>query len=135
MFDSFLNYRLCEVLQRKREFTFPPLPPFGEWRFPRSFLYVFVFAFAVPFIVDGNDWRLWVMMEYNLKYILNVFFFLQGLALIWWWLSKHAARNFPSLLRSALIVVFAMPILNTWVGALGFCDLCFDLRNRKIKRA
>jgi len=32
MFDSFINYRLCEALQRRREgeVKFPPLPAFGD---------------------------------------------------------------------------------------------------------
>jgi len=136
MFDSFLNYRLCEVLQRKREVKFPPLPPFGEWRFPTSLLYVVVFAFVLPFLVEGDDWQVWIMLEYNLKFLINIFFFLQGMALVWWWFSKYAARrSFPLPLRIVLIGFLSMPILNTWVVALGFGDICIDFRTKKIKRA
>jgi uncharacterized protein YybS (DUF2232 family) len=136
MFDSFINYRLCEALQRRREVTFPPLPPFGEWRFPKSLIYVLVFAFLLPFLVEGNDWSLWTMMEYNLKFIVNILFFLQGLALVWWGLSKYAANHFfPLPLRIVLIGFLSMPVMNTWIAALGFGDLCIDFRTKKIKRA
>ena len=138
MFDSFINYRLCEVLQRKREgeAKLPPLPAFGDWRFPTSLIYVFVFAFVLPFLVDGDEWQLWIMLEYNLKFIVNIFFFLQGLALVWWWFSKYAARHsFPLLLRIILIGFLAMPILNTWIIALGLGDICINFRAKKIKRA
>jgi uncharacterized protein YybS (DUF2232 family) len=136
LFDSFINYRLCEALQRKREVKFSPLPPFGEWRFPTSLLYVLVFAFALPFLVEGDNWQVWIMLEYNLKFIVNVFFFLQGLALVWWWFSKFAARrSFPLPLRIILIGFLSMPILNTWIAALGVGDICIDFRTKKIKRA
>ena len=136
MFDSFMNYRLCEALQRKRDVKFPPLPPFGEWRFPTSLLYVLVFAFALPFIVEGDNGRLWVMLEYNLTFIVKFFFFLQGLALVWWMFSKLAARHFfPLPLRLVLIGLLSMPVLNMWIAALGFGDMCIDFRTKKIKRA
>ena len=135
MFDSFLNYKLCEALQRKREVKFPPLPPFGDWRFPTSLLYVLGFAFVLPFLVEGDDWQLWIMLEYNLKFIGNVFFFLQGLALVWWWFSKYAARHaFPLPLRIALIGFLSMPIFNVWIAALGLGDICIDFRTKNIRR-
>jgi uncharacterized protein YybS (DUF2232 family) len=135
MFDSFLNYRLCEALQRKREVTFPPLPSFGEWRFPTSVLWVLALAFVLPYLVEGDEWRLWTMLEYNLKFLANVFFFLQGLSLAWWGFSKYAKRHFfPVLLRVALIVFLSMPILNTWLVGLGFGDICFNFREKKVKR-
>ena len=112
MFDSFLNYKLCEILQRKHDVKFPPLPPFGDWRFPTSLLYVLVFAFVLPFIVDDNNSRLWIMLEYNLKFIVNIFFFLQGMALIWWGLAKFAAiRAFP--LPLPLRVIYSIFSIHT----------------------
>ena len=136
MVDSFLNYKSCEILQRKHDVKFPPLPPFGEWRFPSSFIYVFVFAFVLPFIMGDNNSRLWIMLEYNLKFIINIFFFLQGMSLVWWFFSKLAAsRFFPLPLRIILVGLLSMPIFTMWVIALGLCDICFDLRNRKLKRA
>ena len=138
MCDSFINYRLCEILQSKHEVKFPPLPPFGEWRFPSSILYVLVFAFALPFVVESGD-QLWKMMEINLKFIVNIFFFLQGLALVWWWLSKFAknaaGRPFPLPLRIMLVGFLAMPFFNTLVAVLGLGDICIDFRTKKIKRA
>jgi len=135
MFDSFINYRLCEALQRKHEVKFPPLPPFGDWRFPTSLIYVLLFAVALPFLVDGDNSQLWIMLEYNLKFIVNVFCLLQGLALVWWWFSKYAARHtFPLLLRIILIGFLAMPFFNTWIVVLGLCDICINFRTKKLRR-
>ncbi|GHS91910.1 hypothetical protein AGMMS49957_18720 [Synergistales bacterium] len=69
IFDSFFNYKLCEILQRKLSLrrTFPPLTPFDSWRFPQSLLWAFVFAFALPIFMDEND-ALGGMVEVNLKF-------------------------------------------------------------------
>jgi len=136
MFDSFLNYRLCEALQRRREVVFPPLPPFGEWRFPKSLLHVFVFAVILPFLVEGGDWQIWTMLEYSLKLLVNVFFFLQGIALVWW-LSQHATRRFlfPLLLCIILAGFFSMQILLMLIAVLGFSDIFIDFRSKKIRQA
>ena len=136
MLDSFVNYKLCEALQRRHEVKFPPLPPFGEWRFPISFLYVFVFAFVLPLIVEDNETQLWRMLELNLKFIVNLFFMLQGLSLVWWMSGKltenHSFLLLP--LRVMLIGLLVMPVFSTWMTALGLLDMCFDLRSKKLKR-
>jgi len=137
MLDSFVNYKLCESLQRGRDVKFAPLPLFSEWRFPVSFVYVFVFAFVLPFIVVDNDAQLWTMVQLNLKFIVLFFFFLQGLSFAWWGLGKLAERR-PFILspplRAMLICLLVMPVFHMWIIALGLCDMCFDLRNKKLKR-
>ncbi|MDR2523824.1 MAG: YybS family protein [Synergistaceae bacterium] len=130
MLDSFLNYRLCETLQRRRtETLFPALPPFGEWRFPKSLLWSLACAFLLPFFTGDGGWVLWSMLEVNLKFLVLVFFFLQGISLVWWWLSRRAAHV---LLR--VLVVALLSVLGPWVAALGVGDLCFDFRARKMKK-
>jgi uncharacterized protein YybS (DUF2232 family) len=127
MFDSFLNYKLCEFLQRGRRRAFPALPPLGEWRFPRSLLWAFLFAFALPLLVKTDGWPLGTMLELNLKFLVNVFFFLQGLSLVWWWLLK---RKVHLLLRLLAAGALFFPLLGVWSVALGVGDLCLDLRTR-----
>ncbi|MDR2175630.1 MAG: YybS family protein [Synergistaceae bacterium] len=131
MFDSFFNYKLCEFLQRGRPRAFPALPPLGEWRFPKSLLWAFLFAFALPLLADTNDWPLGAMLEFNMKFLVNVFFFLQGFSLVWWWLLKRKVHLFLRLLAAGALF---FPLLGVWSVALGVGDLCLDLRTRTLKR-
>jgi uncharacterized protein YybS (DUF2232 family) len=127
MFDSFANYKVCEFLQRGRARAFPPLPPFEGWRFPKSLLGAFFFAFVLPLLVDTESWPLGTMLEFNLKFLVNVFFFLQGLSLIEWGLSKRGVRRAA---RLPVTLLFFLPILGVWAIALGVGDMCLDLRPR-----
>lgn len=131
MLDSFLNYKLCEALQRRQTVVFPPLPPLGEWRFPKSLLWALVLAFVLPLTVEAETWSVWTMLEINLKFLVNVFFFLQGVSLVWWWLSK---RKIHLLLRILIIMLLSLPVLGLWVIALGVGDICLDLRTKTIKK-
>lgn len=131
MLDSFLNYRLCETLQRKRPVVFPPLPSFGKWMFPKSILWALLLAFVLPLAVEDSSNPVWTMLELNLKFLVNVFFFLQGLSLVWWWLSK---RGVHVLLRILIAILLALPVLGMWVIALGAGDICLDFRKRKPKK-
>jgi uncharacterized protein YybS (DUF2232 family) len=132
MFDSFLNYKLCEFIQRGRpERAFPALPPLGEWRVPRSLLWAFLFAFALPLLAETDKWPLGEMLEFNLKFLVNVFFFLQGFSLVWWWLLKRKVHLFLRLLAAGALF---FPLLGVWSVALGVGDICLDLRSRTLKR-
>ena len=123
--DSFLNYKLCEFLQRKQAVVFPALPPFGEWRFPKSLLWALVFAFILPLALDTEGEPLLTMLEVNLKFLVNVFFFLQGMSFVWWWLLK---RKMHFLLRIMILALLSLPVLGMWAIALGVGDMCLDLR-------
>jgi uncharacterized protein YybS (DUF2232 family) len=153
MFDSFLNYKLCERLQRKWLLTqsqnspqsdalqaaehprgmgraFPPLPSFEAWRFPKSLLLALLFAVLLPFLSEEDD-LLAKTMETNLKFIVCVFLFLQGLSLAWWAFAK---RSWPLVVRVALIVLLFFPIFGLWAIGFGFVDICLDFRNRTLNQ-
>jgi uncharacterized protein YybS (DUF2232 family) len=125
MLDSFLNYRLCEALQRRSNPVFPPLPPFRAWRFPKNILWPLFVAFLLPLLFTTDTWPLGIMLEINLKFLVGVFFFLQGLSLVWWWLEK---RRVHFVLRVLIVSLLTLPILGLWVIALGVGDICFDFR-------
>jgi uncharacterized protein YybS (DUF2232 family) len=126
MLDSFLNYRLCETLQRRRTVALPALPSLGAWRFSRSLFWALLCGFALPVVAE--EWPLSVMLGLNLKFLVNLFFFLQGISLIWWWLTERAVHV---LLRGLIVALLCLPILGMWVIALGVGDICFDFRTRK----
>jgi uncharacterized protein YybS (DUF2232 family) len=128
MVDSFLNYRLCETLQRRRAVMLPALPPLGTWRFSGSLFWALLCAFILSVVAE--EWPLAIMLSLNLKFLVNMFFFLQGISLIWWWLTKRAVHV---LLRGLIVSLLCLPVLGMWVIALGVGDICFDFRTKKRK--
>ena len=82
-------------------------------------------AFLMGFF--ASDWTPGAMFAMNLKIVLNVFFFVQGLSLIWWWFVRRRVGVFW---RCLALAVFALPVCWFWFVLLGVGDMIFDLRRR-----
>ena len=125
LFEAFVNYGLGVLCQRGRAQSPPPLPPFSDWRFSGTLLPAMFLAFLVGFF--ASDWTPGAMFAMNLKIVLNVFFFVQGLSLIWWWFVRRRVGVFW---RCLALAVFALPVFWLWLVFLGAGDMIFDLRRR-----
>ena len=125
LFDAFVNYGLGVLCQRGRAQSLPPLPPFSDWRFSRTLLPAMILAFLMGFF--ASDWTPGAMFAMNLKIVLDVFFFVQGLSLFWWWFVR---RHVGMFWRCLALAVFALPMFWFWIVLLGAGDMIFDLRRR-----
>ena len=127
MLDAVIDYRLCVYFQREAASRPPALSPFTTWRFPRSLLPAMVLSFFLGYVWKADTWLQGAMFAANLRLVLNVFFFVQGLALALWWLERRQVRPF---LRLSLLAVMLLPLMWTWVILIGVSDMAFDLRAR-----
>ncbi|NLL37712.1 MAG: DUF2232 domain-containing protein [Fretibacterium sp.] len=126
--DSFVNYKLCEVLQRKRETSLPSLPPFRDWRFPKSLMWAMLLAFLLPLLFEElSDFSPLAVTAMNLKILVNIFFFLQGAALAWWFFHHFRVATVFKLLGLFLL---SLPLFWPWLVFLGIGDIFFDVRVR-----
>lgn len=131
MLDSFVNYKLCGYLLKKSQITFLPLSPLGEWHFPKSLIWALCLAFILPFLTGESESPLWFMLETNLKFLVSVFFFLQGISVAWWWMAR---RQLKMIFKVILVILLSLPFFAMWVTALGLGDMAFELRTRLEKR-
>ncbi len=125
LFEAFVNYGLGVLCQRGRAQSPPPFPPFSDWRFSGTLLPALFLAFLTG--VFASDWTPGAMFAMNLKIVLNVFFFVQGLSLIWWWFLRRRVGMFW---RCLALAVFVLPVFWLWLVFLGTGDMIFDLRRR-----
>ena len=125
LFEVFVNYGLGALCQRGRAQSLPPLPPFSDWRFSGTLLPAMFLAFLMGFF--ASDWTPGAMFAMNLKIVLNVFFFVQGLSLLWWWFARRRVGVFW---RCLALAFFVLPVCWFWFVLLGVGDMIFDLRRR-----
>ncbi len=125
LFESFVNYGLGALYRRGRVQSLPPLPPFSDWRFSRTLLPAMLLAFLMGFF--ASDWTPGAMFAMNLKIVLDVFFFVQGLSLLWWWFARWRVGMFW---RCLALAFFVLPVFWFWLVLLGVGDMIFDLRRR-----
>lgn len=133
--DCFLSYRVSAlVLKRLGGTTLPPLPPFSEWRFPRSVFGALLVSFILT-VLPGQDggWSLPLRIGVNVRMLVNILFLLQGLSLFWHFLGggEGASARTGRILRPAVIIAAVfIPALSTFTVMAGIADMWLDFRTR-----
>ena len=133
--ETYLNYSLS--LSAIKKFfpsckNFPPeLPEFRFWRFPASLMPALVFSMILSYFIDADKWFTGSVFVINLHIILNIFMFIQGLALAFWLMAGFKLR------RAAKVIIFVIimfPFFWPWLIIMGMCDMVLNMRERiKVK--
>ncbi len=131
--ESLVNYQFCGRFLRRRgtERCLPALPPFAEWRLPASLLPAMILSIIAGFFLDTDQWFRASMFVVNLRLVLNVLFFIQGLSLAFWWMTY---RGFRPLTRFLLFLLALFPLTWIWLILLGMIDMTFGIRARVRRR-
>ena len=129
--ETLLNYCLCGKFVKKyspeaKSFP-PPLPEFKSWRFPTSLLIVAVSSFAVSFFIDTETWFDGAVFLMNLEIVLNVFMFVQGLALTFWIMDGFNLRRAAKIFVCFILMI---PFFWAWLIVIGMSDMLLNLRER-----
>ena len=109
---AFVNYLAARKILSKLGVAFEEFPPFTQWNVP--------------------GWMLWPYGISLLQVISSVFFVLQGIALIYWWLEKNNKPKWWGTVSVALL--FFVQIFSQIIVFVGAFDLVFDFRNLSGKR-
>ncbi len=117
------------VLKRLGE-TLPWFPPFAQWRWPWYFVYGFILGRLFSIIalyVPGNIWQL---VGFNLDVFFLYAFFIQGLAITWFYMEKYKIHK---IVRVILILFLFQPgsILLLFIALAGILDTWFNFRKLK----
>lgn len=129
--ESFMNYLLCYRLMRKlfpSTKNFPPeLPEFKLWKFPLSLLFASILSFILGYFIDIDTWFAGSMFVMNLQIIINVFMFIEGLALAFWLMAGFRLK-----IRTKIIIaiILTIPFFWPWLIVMGMCDMVLNMRER-----
>lgn len=96
---AFVNYLAARKILSKLGAAFEEFPPFTQWNVPGWMLWPYgISLLMVSYYVQYPE-SLMYHISVNLQVITSVFFVLQGIALIYWWLEKTINRNGGELYR------------------------------------
>lgn len=126
--DCFLSYVVSgAVLKRLGGLALPPLPPFGEWRFPKSVFWALLASMALQ-LLGPSAGEFAVEAALNLRLVVSMLFFFQGLSVVWFFLTS---RKMASPLRFVIVfLLIFIPFLSQLLLVLGVVDIWYDLRMR-----
>lgn len=130
-FDSILSYAVSRaVLIRLGRGVLPPLPSFGEWRFPRNLFWALLASAILPFLGGNGPWgEILQRAGINLRLLVSLLFMVQGVSVAWALLgrtrlSSRAVRGF------IIFVAILVPVLSYLLMIVGLVDIWWDLRAR-----
>ena len=105
----------------------PGMPPLERWELPRFFLGLYVLAFAMQYITNGNATL--EMIQYNLGLACVLVFWLQGLAALWWMPRKCPFVRPLRWIIAVLSVIIGM--VQMIVVLLGLSDMVLQYRKKR----
>lgn len=105
----------------------PGMPSLERWELPRFFLGLYVLAFAMQYITNGNATL--EMIQYNLGLACILVFWLQGLAALWWMPRKYPFVRLLRWIIAILSVIIGM--VQMIVVLLGLSDMVLQYRKKR----
>ncbi|WP_302791983.1 YybS family protein [Dialister invisus] len=105
----------------------PGMPSLERWELPRFFLALYVLAFAMQYITNGNATL--EMIQYNLGLACVLVFWLQGLAALWWMPRKYPFVRPLRWIIAILSVIIGM--VQMIVVLLGLSDMVLQYRKKR----
>lgn len=105
----------------------PGMPSLERWELPRFFLGLYVLAFAMQYITNGN--AMLEMIQYNLGLACVLVFWLQGLAALWWMPRKYPFVRPLRWIIAVLSVIIGM--VQMIVVLLGLSDMVLQYRKKR----
>lgn len=127
--DTACNFFLGRLIGRRLGIAFPDVPPFSEWRLPRSVLWAFVLGWVCIFFGGST---ILGKIGLNLQVVTQLLFLFQGLSLVYYFLGKHIHSKVITV--SILIFLLFQPLLSSLLSLLGMFDVLFDFRRLGTKR-
>jgi uncharacterized protein YybS (DUF2232 family) len=128
--DCFLSYVVSGVVLKKLgKERVPEVPGFSEWCFPKSIFLALLASIAMHF---AGSWypslSLLQRAGLNLRLLVTVLFFIQGLAVVWSFMRARGLGRFLRITFTMLIILVSF--LAQIALILGIIDMWFDLRTR-----
>ncbi len=126
--SSYIVSRL--ILVRLGRGVLPPLPPFGEWRFPRNIFWALLASALLPFLGGtGSLAPILSRVGINLRLLVSLLFMIQGMSVAWAFLGRTRVSGKAA--RGLIIFVAVLvPILSYFLIIVGLVDIWWDLRTR-----
>lgn len=127
--DTACNFFLGQWIGRRFGIAFPSVPPFSEWRLPKSVFWAFALGWVC--ILFGGSTVLG-KIGLNLQIVTQLLFLFQGLSLVYYFLGKRIHSK--AIRVSILIFLLFQPLLSSLLSLLGMFDILFDFRRLGTKR-
>ncbi|WP_147393796.1 YybS family protein [Ammoniphilus oxalaticus] len=130
--SAMLNHWLSRKILRRLGSPAPAFPPFRDWRWPRSMLYIYLGVTIAAIFLSANQDQFSYVIVLNLKPILDTLMIIQGLSLVSFY--SHQKGWGRGLLIIAIVMLFIFSPIPFILVLLGVLDLSMNVRKPLSKK-
>ncbi|MCD7951611.1 MAG: YybS family protein [Synergistaceae bacterium] len=133
--DTMTGYVLTRLyFKRAGGVKLPALPPFVHWRFPKNIFWALLAALILDMASKAfPDDGLYRMLSLNLMEVLRGIFLVEGLSLLWYFMSAYKVNKAIRVILTLFCAFFAT--VSYVLSMIGIFDIWYDLRRRiKLRR-
>lgn len=116
------------ILNRMGE-ELPGLKPLREWRLPKTFVWLYLLAFALDLFMPGGDRSLLATLLMNLLPLLMLAFTQQALSFLYF-IAHERNRTKALPVMAVIVLILFFPLLIVVYSLLGVLDAALPLRER-----
>ncbi len=125
---AFANYMAARKVLVKMGAVFEPLPPFTSWRVPEYLIWPYGLSVALHSLYPDAP-QLVYELAANLQMVITVVFFVQGLAVVFWWIRENEKPRWWG--TAAVVMAFAVQMFSIFIVLVGAFESVFDYRKLK----
>lgn len=129
LFDTICNFLLGRWIGKRLGIPFPDVPPFSEWRLPKSVFWAFALGWVLIFLGGSTAFG---KIGLNLQIVTQLLFLFQGLSLVYYFLGKYIQSKMVRV--GILVFLLFHPLLSSFLSLLGVLDVLFDFRKLSMKQ-
>jgi uncharacterized protein YybS (DUF2232 family) len=126
---SLLDYWFTGRWLRRLGSEIPWFPPFAQWDFPWYLAWGYIAGIGLPLLRGIIKSPLLIPVATNFELVFRFIFMVQGLAVIWYYLTRRGGRRAIAFVLTGLSLLFSPAVV-----LIGLLDAWFDLRRLKRPR-
>jgi uncharacterized protein YybS (DUF2232 family) len=124
-----VNHAVARRILNRMGEGMPAMKPLREWRLPKTFVWLYIGAFALDLVLPATDRSMASTLLMNLLPLLLLAFTLQALSFLFFVAHEHhRTKALPIAAIAILVVMF--PLLIFVYSLLGVLDAALPLRER-----
>lgn len=132
---SWLIVQIDDILFKRLNLSFKPVPPITEWRIPRSAKNILGLVVIISIIwghVVVNP--IYAVYPYTFEAIALFIFMIMGFAFVFWFIQRRYGKKRIFLRILIIVLCLFFPVFVSIIVFLGMADIYFDIRRFFMKR-
>lgn len=129
--QAFVTLLVLRLILKRLGTTIPWFPPFSHWRFPWHLVWGFILGRLIGVLTLFHPHLILTRIGANLDMIFLYVFFIQGLAIVWFFFDRF---KIPKVFRILFVIFLFQPgLFGTLVALFGVLDIWVDFRKLNAK--